>query len=175
MPPDVGPNGADVSYPYASLSPNGRKARFGVAYLRNICAQAGVGLMETSIDEDVLAVDCVVNFPLGMVRVQVKCTSDDQGGAPHLVWKIEQGWKDKWAVSQVPVFFVGIVVDSDNEAWVQHLDDGTRLNAIGVWAPINVADLGSSIKIPRKSRLTAATMQEWHDILRADYTPKDVL
>lgn len=57
------------------LSVSARKARYGVAYLRSVCAQAGVGLSETSADEDVLAIDCDVKFAEGVVGVQVKCTS----------------------------------------------------------------------------------------------------
>jgi hypothetical protein len=47
-----------LSVPCATLPDTGRRARYGVAYLRTICAQAGVGVKETSPDEDVLAVDC---------------------------------------------------------------------------------------------------------------------
>jgi len=44
---------------WATLTPDRRKARYGVAYVRSICAQAGVNLQEMSRDEDVLAVDSV--------------------------------------------------------------------------------------------------------------------
>ena len=53
---------------WSTLSTNGQRARYGVSYLRNICAQAGVGLNETPADEDVLAVDCDVVFPEGSVQ-----------------------------------------------------------------------------------------------------------
>jgi hypothetical protein len=60
-----------ASRPIATLTPNGAKARFGVAYLRAICSHAGVGFTETSADEDVLAIDGSIEFELGSVRVQV--------------------------------------------------------------------------------------------------------
>lgn len=45
-----------------TFTDNGRKARYGAAYFRAICAQAGVAFTEASIDEDVMAVDGSVDF-----------------------------------------------------------------------------------------------------------------
>ena len=52
-----------------------RKARYGVSYIRNLCAQAGLRFGETEQDEDVLAVDCEIKYREANVGVQVKCTS----------------------------------------------------------------------------------------------------
>src|SRR5437764_2962434 len=70
--PMGGPGSASRSI--ATLTANGAKARFGVAYLRAVCSHAGVGFQEVSVDEDVLAIDGMINFDLAEVRVQVKCT-----------------------------------------------------------------------------------------------------
>jgi hypothetical protein len=48
----------------ATLDTNRAKSRFGVAYVRAVCSQAGVGFQETSPDEDVLAVDGNVEFEI---------------------------------------------------------------------------------------------------------------
>ncbi|WP_103348897.1 hypothetical protein [Amycolatopsis sp. CA-128772] len=58
----------------ATLDANRAKSRFGVAYVRAVCSQAGVGFQETSPDEDVLAVDGCVEFEIAAARVQIKCT-----------------------------------------------------------------------------------------------------
>src|SRR2546423_1799545 len=65
---------AALSGAWTTLTPEGRKARYGVAYIRSICAQAGVNLQEMSPDEDVLVVDCDIKFPRGNVSAQIKCT-----------------------------------------------------------------------------------------------------
>ena len=65
---------AKLSEAWTTLTPDGRKARYGVAYVRSICAQAGVNLQETSPDEDVLAVDCDIKFSGGGAHFQ--CTSE---------------------------------------------------------------------------------------------------
>src|SRR3712207_247295 len=57
------------------FSDNGRRGRYGVAYLRSLCATAGVGLKENSPDEDVDAVDATLKFARASAEVQVKCTS----------------------------------------------------------------------------------------------------
>jgi hypothetical protein len=65
----------EVARGLAILDENRRKARFGVAYVRTICAQAGVAFNETSLDEDVLAIDADVKFREATVGLQIKCTS----------------------------------------------------------------------------------------------------
>ena len=72
MTSEAGDDPSEQSDSAASLTANGRKARYGAAYLRAVCAQAGVLMSEGSMDEDVLAFDCTVGFPDGDVRVQVK-------------------------------------------------------------------------------------------------------
>jgi hypothetical protein len=97
------------------------KARYGLAYLRSICSQAGVGFTETSPDEDVYAVDADVKFPEGTVSIQVKCTGGFRIGGKSASWKIEPEWRDKWNRSKIPVYFVLVMLDPDSRPdWVTH-------------------------------------------------------
>src|SRR3954447_7261777 len=98
LPPQVAP----LSVPTCTLSPNGQRARYGVSYVRNICAQAGFGLNETSPDEDVLATDCDVVFMEANVRVQVKCTSGLTLGGKTKSWQLKSAWLRKWEQSLLP-------------------------------------------------------------------------
>jgi hypothetical protein len=59
---DVAP-APTVSHSEATLDSNRRKARYGVAYVRSICSQAGMPMNEGSPDEDVFAVDCLATMP----------------------------------------------------------------------------------------------------------------
>lgn len=76
----------------STLTPTGQRARYGVSYVRNICAQAGIGLIETSPDEDVLATDCEVEFKEASVRVQVKCTSGLTIGGKTKSYSLKPEW-----------------------------------------------------------------------------------
>ncbi|GAA0534848.1 hypothetical protein GCM10010172_14920 [Paractinoplanes ferrugineus] len=104
----------------ATLGANGSKARFGVAYLRSICSQAGVGFTETSIDEDVLAIDGKVEFGVADARVQVKCTGRFRiNGGGTATWPADDSWWKKWHACKVPVYFVLLVLDPDEqEQWL---------------------------------------------------------
>jgi hypothetical protein len=89
--------------PIATLGVNGAKARFGAAYLRTIFSHAGVGFMETTIDEDVLAIDGKIEFAMGDARVQVKCTGQFRiDGGTTASWPAEETWWIKWHRSKVP-------------------------------------------------------------------------
>jgi hypothetical protein len=70
VPPPLGTSSVNSTF-----TDNARKARYGVAYFRTICAQAGVSFTETSADEDNMAVDGLVSFARSSSRVQLKCTS----------------------------------------------------------------------------------------------------
>ena len=63
---------AASSESWTTLTTDGRKARYGIAYILSICAQVCVNLQEMSPDEDVLAVDCDIKFPRGNVSAQIK-------------------------------------------------------------------------------------------------------
>lgn len=155
------PNGA------ATFSETTAKARFGVAYLRTVCSQAGVGFTETSPDEDVLAVDGNVHFALADARVQIKCTGQFRiNGGPTATWTAEVEWREKWQMSQVPVYFVLVIVDPDDQVkWLDHYDQGTVQRAAAFWTRVDTMSDTTRIRIPKSQRLTADTLQGWAEDL----------
>lgn len=154
---------------YASLSDNGRKARYGLAYVRAVCSQGGVGMSEPSPDEDVLAVDCSVHFPVGDVRVQVKCTSSWTITGASLTFPLEERWVKKWKRSHVPVYLVVVIVPPDPDQWLHHNDDGTFHETAAFWVRMP-KNPGDSIEVPKDQRLTKATLAAWNNDLLIMYT-----
>ena len=165
------PQEMKVSLPACTLTPNGQKARYGVSYVRNICAQAGFGLTETSPDEDVLATDCDVVFEEGHVRVQVKCTSTLKIGGRRASWPLKEYWIRKWAKSKLPVYFVLVIVPSEHGQWLHHRPSGTLHRTAAFWARIRPDDLSTKIAIPKEQRLSAETLVTWHSDLLEAFTP----
>lgn len=155
----------------STLNSNGQKARYGVSYLRNICAQAGVGLNENSPDEDVSAVDCEVEFAELPVRVQVKCTSGLSIGARSKSVPIEEKWIEKWRQSLVPVYLIVVIVPKNVADWLDHIDDGTMHRTAAFWERVDRGASLPSVKIPKNQRLTAATLSLWHNDLLAEFKP----
>jgi Domain of unknown function (DUF4365) len=147
----------------ATLSSTGSKARFGAAYVRAICSHAGVGFTETTIDEDVLAVDGTVDFAAASVRVQIKCTGQYRiTSGKTASWHAEESWWGKWHQSRVPVYFVLVVVDPDDQlAWLEHKDEGTLHRAAAFWVRVDQLPDRSRIRVPKSQRLTAATLTQW--------------
>jgi hypothetical protein len=160
-----------LSVPACTLDANGRKARYGVSYVRNVCAQAGYGLTETSADEDVLATDCEVQFKEVSVRVQVKCTSSMKIGGRRASWPLDEQWIRKWDECLVPVYFVLVIVPNDAATWLDHLADGTLHRTAAFWRRVRTDELGTRIAIPKNQRLSAATLPEWHSDLVHLFTP----
>lgn len=161
---------SDASPSYATLSDNGRKARYGVSYVRSICSQAGVGMTETSPDEDVLAVDCQVHFDIGDVRMQVKCTSGWKIDGVSLTFPLEERWVKIWARCQVPVYLVVVIVPSQLNHWMRHDADGTFHKSAAFWVRIPKSP-GVSIEVPKCQRLEQKTLSTWYSDLVAMYTP----
>lgn len=155
----------------STLSSNAQRARYGVSYVRNVCAQAGLGLTETSPDEDVLAVDCTVDFRESPVRVQVKCTSGLTLGGQTKSYRLKPEWLRKWDASKVPVYFVIVVVPRLEQSWLTHQSDGTFHKTAAFWKRVPSGDTAKSIAIPKSQRLTAETMYAWHEDLLAAFTP----
>ena len=153
------------------LPPNAAKARFGVAYVRAICSHAGVGFAETSPDEDYLAIDGRVQFSLGNVGVQIKCTGQFRiDGGDTASWPAEAEWWRKWHGSKEPVYFIVVMVDPDDQsAWLEHLDGGTLSRSAAFWVRVDRMSEGPSITVPKAQRLTAATMATWAADVDAAY------
>ena len=160
----------------ASLGPNGAKARFGAAYLRAICSHAGVGFTETSIDEDVLAIDGKIEFAVGDARVQLKCTGQFRiNGGETASWPAEEEWWTKWHKSKIPVYFIIIMVDPDDQCrWLDHLEDATLCRAVAFWVRVDRMAKSQSVTVPKSQRLTADTLSEWAADVDASFGPAGV-
>jgi hypothetical protein len=160
-----------VSVPGVTLDANGCRARYGLSYVRSICSQAGVGMTETAPDEDVLAVDCSVEFPEAAVRVQVKCTSQWSISGSQLTYPVEAGWVRKWDAIKVPMYFVVVIVPKDPDDWIRHEVGGTAHQTAAYWVRLIPGEIGTSINVPKKQRLTKSTMTEWHKDLLDLFSP----
>jgi hypothetical protein len=158
-----------ISDSVGTLGPNGSKARFGAAYLHAVCSQAGVTFIETPMDADVLAVDGSVDFGLGPARVQIKCTGRFRiAGGTTASWGAEESWWGKWHQSKIPVYFVLVVVDPDDQVgWLNHQDDGTLHRAAAFWVRVDQLDDRSRISVPKSQRLTAETLTLWAEEVNA--------
>lgn len=155
-----------------TLTANGQKARYGVAYLRHICAQAGWPMTETSPDEDVMAVDCSLDFLEASVRVQVKCSSAFTLRGRSASWPLEESWVRKWGQFHTPLYFVLVKVPDDASQWLQHLDDGTMHRTMAYWKKVEQADLNAKrITLLKGNRLAAATLGQWRSDLLRGFEP----
>lgn len=143
------------------LDPNRRKSRYGVAYLRAVCSQAGVPMDEPSADEDVHAVDCRLIFPEVPVPVQVKCSSTHELGGRDPFVDVTAAWAEKWRRQSVHVRLVLVVVPDDREMWLQHHDEGTWHPTAAFWVEVTGDEVGR-VHLPASQRLTAETLDEWH-------------
>lgn len=164
------PDLPELSGLHASLDANGQKARFGVSYVRGICAQAGVGFTETSPDEDVQAIDGDVKFKEASVGVQVKCTSSLTIGGRSASWPLDPAWIRKWSDALLPVYFVLVIVNKNPATWLSHDENGTTCRAAAFWKRISPADLGARIDVPKRHRLTAETLTIWHRDMLDSFT-----
>lgn len=162
--------------PYrGSLSDNACKARYGVAYLRALCSQAGLPLSETSPDEDAQAIDCMILFRRGIVFVQVKCTSQFTLGGKTASWPMDLHWQQSWEALQHPVYFVMVIVeDGDPAAWLRHPADGTFHHAAAYWTRVDINTPTTSVRIDKNQRLTTDTFHRWSLDLSACFAPMTV-
>lgn len=162
-----------VAAPKLSAGPgtfgdNGRKARYGVSYLRSVCSQAGVGVTETGVDEDVLAIDCVLMFAEGQVVVQVKCTSGKTIGGKTAAVSLKPEWCEKWAKQKGPVYLLLVIVPANIEDWLTHHPKGTAHASAAFWVRVH-GDEGTSVTVPKAQRLTSATFDTWNADMLAAY------
>lgn len=155
--------------PHQGLDQRGRQARYGLSYLRNVCAQAGVTFDEGSPDEDVLAIDCKLGFPEADIRVQVKCTTRQLGRqSGSLSWSVDQGMYAKWGRNGLPVYFVLVVVPEDCDTWLDYTsDDETLHRTAAYWAEIDRQRVAPpwTVGVERQNRFTPETLVQWHQAL----------
>lgn len=155
----------------ATLDANRAKSRFGVAYVRAVCSQAGVGFQEGSPDEDVLAIDGNIDFEIAPARVQVKCTGKFRiKGGSTATWPIDESWVQHWKRSGLPVYFVLVIVDPDDQvSWLQHQDEATLHRAAAFWVRVDTLPDGQNIVVPKAQRLTADTLRLWAAEVEASF------
>jgi len=158
---------AALSEAWATLTLDGRKARYGVAYVRSICAQAGVPFHENSPDEDVLAVDCDIKVAGVTVSAQVKCTSTRAIRGRSISWPVKTEWINKWQDAWLPVYFVLVVVPAESADWIEHDPvKGTFHRTAAYWRRIRPDEqIGTRISIPKGQRLEVATLDLWYSDL----------
>ncbi|WP_442860703.1 DUF4365 domain-containing protein [Arthrobacter sp. zg-Y750] len=158
--------------PYSVLLDKGQKARYGVSYVRALCAHAGLAFTETSPDEDVLAVDGELKFAEASVGLQVKCTSQLQLSGRTASWRTDPGWIRQWERSKLPVYFVLVIVPPDKELWLSHSALGTQMQKTAAyWLRVDNQPFTQSLSIPKSQRLTVETFAEWHNDVLAAFTP----
>lgn len=148
-----------------SVSPtftdNGRKARYAVAYLESICAQAGVTFGETRVAEDIMAVDAFVHFPRASSRVQLKCTSQFKLTGKSLTMTLEPGWVTSWSDSSVPVYFVVVIGPAVIPDWIAHRLTSTSHRTAAFWVRFDPKVHKTKIKVPKDQRVTLKTIHAW--------------
>ena len=142
---------------------NGRKGRYGVAYLRSLAAHAGVGLQETSPDEDIDAVDVTVKFGRASAEVQIKCTSQFKVGVGSATLQLETGWIEKWTDSLVPVYVVLVKVPSVVGDWIDGKRSSTVHRTVAFGKRFDPTVHTTSMKFTRADRITAETLYDWRD------------
>lgn len=147
-----------------------RKGRYGVAYLRAVCAQAGVGLNETAPDEDVYAIDCDLKYGPLTLPVQVKCTAQHTLPPEKAPWlDVHSDWAEKWDASVLPVHLVLVVVQVDPKSWLEHQDDGTWHPSAAYWIKWVKGHRGRTW-FPVEQRVDAATVTGWYESAMAGFT-----
>lgn len=144
-----------------TFTDNGRKARYAVAYLESICAQAGVAFGETRADEDIMAVDAFVHFPRASSRVQLKCTSQFKLSGKSVTMALEPSWVASWTASIVPVYFVVVVVPPEIPEWIAHPLTSTSHKTAAFWTRFDPALHKTKIAVPKSQRLTLETIHQW--------------
>lgn len=142
---------------------NGRKGRYGVAYLRSLAAHAGVGLQETAPDEDIDAVDVTLKFGRASAEVQIKCTSKFKVGVGDATLQLEPGWVEKWTDSLVPVYVVLVKVPSVVGDWIDGKPSSTVHRTVAFGQRFDRAVHTTSMRFTRSDRITAETLYDWRD------------
>ena len=142
---------------------NGRRGRYGVAYLRSLAAHAGVGFFENSPDEDVDAIDVSLKFGRASAEVQVKCTGKFKVGPGAATLKLETEWINKWTSSFHPVYVVLVKVPSVVDDWIDGKASNTLHRTVAFGKRFDSSVHAASIKFTRADRLTTETLYEWRD------------
>lgn len=150
-------------------SDNGRRGRYGVAYLRALCAHAGVGFAETSPDEDVDAIDATLKFGRASAEVQVKCTGGFKVGMNPATLTLEPDWVQKWTEQYHPVFVVLVKVPAVVPDWIETSQSFTKHRTVAFGKRFDPAQHTTSMKFTKVDHLTAETLYDWRDEVYLSY------
>lgn len=149
---------------HVGFTDNGRRARYGAAYMRALCAHAGAAFTETSIDEDIMAIDGTIDFARMPVRIQIKCTSKFSVSSRKITFPLESGWTQKWSISDTPVFVVVVKVPRDIAGWLDYTSTYTRHNTVAFGRRFNRSKDLTSMVFDSSDLLTGDSIYEWRDI-----------
>ncbi|WP_456846794.1 DUF4365 domain-containing protein [Cellulomonas sp. P5_C6] len=152
-----------------NFSDNGRRGRYGVAYLRALCAAAGVSFKENSPDEDVDAIDVSLKFARASAEVQVKCTSSFHVGMGRATLSLESDWVTKWADSYHPVFIVLVKVPTGFDDWLDFKPSSTGHRAVAFGKRFDAKAHTTSIQFTKANHLTAETLYDWREQVYAHH------
>jgi len=144
-------------------SDNGRRGRYGVAYLRALCAHAGVGFTETSPDEDIDAIDATLKFGRASAEVQVKCTGTFKVGTGAATLPLEPAWVAKWASAYHPIFVVLVKVPTVIPDWIESTPVSTNHRTVAFGMRFDRTLHITSMKFTQADQLTAETLYDWRD------------
>lgn len=155
-----------------------RKSRYGISYVKNIAAQAGVAMVENNPDEDSLGVDCFIPFGVGTARIQVKCLGGhDLSDLGDFRVDLKKAWIEKWSQCLEPVYLVAVLLSDDDYAgWIKHSDMDTLHKSTAYWVRINQLGSVSSVRIPKSTgnRLSIEAFNIFKDDCLAGYSGVDV-
>lgn len=143
-----------------------RQSRYGVAYLRAVCAQFGVGVDEVSADEDFNAMDATIALGPVDTRVQVKCTTRRfTTHGQHITLPIKERWAEKWRENIVPAYLLLVQVGHDPGEWIDYdVHYETNHYTSAYWVRVDQLPLPTppSIQIPFANRFTPETIRDWN-------------
>lgn len=157
---------------FGRLDLSGAIGRYGVSYVRKVCAHAHVPFGENSADEDIFALDGDIKYLEGSIRVQIKGTTQWslKNGRESLYFPIEDEWREKWRRQINPAYLVVVLLARDELDWVRYEEQFTVLNSYALWSRIDGIDEGTtSVELKRTRRFTAETIDDWHSTLISEY------
>ncbi|OZF09856.1 hypothetical protein CH300_00295 [Rhodococcus sp. 15-1154-1] len=134
-----------------------------------LCAQAGLGIVETRQDEDYQAVDLGLNYPEGVVRVQLKCSSAKTMAGNFETIDLEQSWIDNWKENVGPVFIVLVVVPDQLADWLTNHDLTTVHETHAYWTRYDKTSSRKSVRLNKVDRVDLGTLFEWRNLQRVAY------
>ncbi|GAA1725912.1 DUF4365 domain-containing protein [Aeromicrobium alkaliterrae] len=151
---------------HSTLDLSAAVGRFAVTYVRSVCAQSHVGFVETSSGEDVLAIDGLIQYREGDLRVQIKGTTQKsltpQTGT--IDFAIDEKWRDKWLRNGKPTYFIYVLMEKHVPAWFDCQPTLTHAGAFALWARIdNLSPAATHVQFDRTQRFTADTVGAWHE------------